>query len=82
MCVVDERRRLRRTARLLDEREGTIAVETHSPNQGVTSHWSLDCVLESGGVPSAILTRLAAHDLELRDSHPVGGHWRFVAVAE
>ena len=82
MCVVDERNRVRETARALDERPGVIAVDAHPPGVGPSPRWSLECLLQTGGVPSAVLTELGAADLELRDSLPVGPHWRFVAAPE
>lgn len=81
-CAADQRDRVRRAARWLDERPGVVAVDHHPPDAGPTPHWSLECLLQSGGVPSAVLTELGAAGLELRDSVAVGPHWRFVAVAE
>jgi len=80
MCVVDQRNRIRQTARALDDRSDVIAVDVHPPGVGPSSQWSLECLLEDGGVPSAVLTELGSADLELLASLPIGPHWRFVCV--
>ena len=82
MCVAEQRDRVRRVARGLDERDGVIAVDVNPPRVGPSPHWSLECLLQRGGVPSAVLTELGAADLELRASRQIGPHCRFVAVSE
>lgn len=82
MCVVDQRNRVREVAARLDERNGVIAVDVHPPGSGPSPFWSLECLLQRGGVPSAVLTHLGQNDLELRESRGIGPHWIFVAVSE
>jgi len=82
MCVAEQRDRVREVAARLDERDGVIAIDVHPPGSGPLPKWSMEVLLQRGGVPSAVLTQLGTHGMELRASRQIGPHWRFVALAE
>ncbi|AAV44459.1 MULTISPECIES: hypothetical protein [Haloarcula] len=81
-CTVENRQRVRRAARALQETAPTAVVETMPPVRSEHDAWTLDAVLrETDGVPPEVLRELALTGLTLQPTPTQAEHQYLVATA-
>ncbi|NLV08179.1 hypothetical protein GOC83_18815 [Haloarcula rubripromontorii] len=81
-CTVENRQRVRRTARALRETVPTALVETTPPVRSEYDAWTLDAVLrETDGIPPGVLRELALAGLTLQPTPSQAGHQYLIATA-
>lgn len=74
-CTVADRERVREAAAEIRACDGVVDAEVCSPTTGTTQSWSIEITL-TAPLSSAVLDRLAAHDLALPQAAPRGtGYW-------
>ncbi|WP_424005662.1 hypothetical protein ACOZ4I_20485 (plasmid) [Haloarcula salina] len=80
-CTVEERRRVRRAARAIQEEVPTESVDVLAPNASQYDAWTLDAVLRgSEGVPPEVLRELALGELTLQPTPSQAEYQHVVAT--
>ncbi|WP_367176617.1 hypothetical protein [Haloarcula rubripromontorii] len=81
-CTVENRQRVRRAARALQETVPPVLVETTPPVRSEHDAWTLDVVLRgTEGVPPEVLRELALAELTLQPMPSQNEHQHVVATA-
>jgi len=79
-CTVEERQRVRRAARAIQEEVATESVDVLAPSASQYGVWTLDAVLrDAEGVPPEVLRELALAGLTLRPT-PSRAEFQHVAA--
>ncbi|EMA13244.1 hypothetical protein [Haloarcula marismortui] len=79
-CTVEERKRVRRTARAIQEEVATESVDVLAPSASQYNAWTLDAVLRDvEGIPPAVLRELALAGLTLQPT-PSQAEYQHVAA--
>ncbi|WP_049944531.1 hypothetical protein [Haloarcula marismortui] len=79
-CTVEERRRVRRAARAIQEEVATESVDVLAPSASQYGEWTLDAVLrDCEGVPPEVLRELALAGLTLQPT-PSQAEFQHVAA--
>jgi hypothetical protein len=80
-CTVEERKRVRRAARAIQEEVPTESVDVLAPSASQYGEWTLDAVLRgSEGVPPEVLRELALAGLTLRPTPSQAGYEHVAAT--
>ncbi|WP_146418394.1 hypothetical protein [Haloarcula hispanica] len=79
-CTVEERKRVRRAARAIQEEVLTESVDVLAPSASQYGEWTLDAVLrDSEGIPPEVLRELALAGLTLQPT-PSQAEYQHVAA--
>jgi len=79
-CTVEERKRVRRAARAIQDEVETESVDVLAPSASQYGEWTLDAVLrDSEGIPPEVLRELALAGLTLQPT-PSQAEYQHVAA--